>query len=148
MNRHQAGHAGAFLEHFTHAVARRLRRHHRHVDAFRRRDPAEADREPVREHEHLAGREVRRDLLTEQVRLHQIRHEHHHDVGPRRGRRDVERREPGFRRGLPAAAARPHADANVDAAVSQVQRVRMSLRAVADDGHPPPRIAERSTSES
>ena len=137
MNRDQARHAGAFLEHFADAMARRLRRDHRHVDALGRRDPAEADREAVREHQHLAGREVRRDLLLEQIRLHQIGHEDHDHVGPLRGGRRLERREAVLFRRLPAAAARPHADADVGAAVLQVQRVRVALRAVADHGDAP-----------
>ena len=47
--------------------------------------------------------------------------------------------KPAASAALPAAAARPHADAHVGAAVAQVQRVRVALRAVAHDGHAPRR---------
>ncbi len=61
MDGEQRRRARAFDEQLTDAMARRLRRDHRDVDVLRRHDPAEADVEAVREHQHLAGLQVRRD---------------------------------------------------------------------------------------
>ena len=103
---------------------------------LRRLDRAEANVEPVREHQRLAGFvEVRRDVALPDRRLRGVGREHHQDIAPGGGVRDARHRQPRpF--GLRAALARlgePNPD--VDAALLQVQRVRVPLRAVADDGH-------------
>ena len=64
-----AGVPRAFDVQLADAVARRLRRDHRHVDVLARHDRAEADVEAVREHQHLARRQVRLDVVLVQLRL-------------------------------------------------------------------------------
>ena len=75
--------AAALDEHLAHAMARRLRRDHRDVDASRGGvDLAEADVEPVREHQRLAGGQMRRDVLAVERGCAVSGVEHHDDVGP------------------------------------------------------------------
>ena len=126
--------AAAFDEQLANAMARRLRRDHRHVDVLRRLHGAEADVEPVREHQHLALGHVRLDLRIHR-RRRRVGHENHDDVGPLRrfgGRGDRQAVRLGLALRL---AVRREAHFHLHAAVLQVQRVRVPLRSVADDGH-------------
>ena len=128
--------AAAFDVELADAVARRLRRDHRDVDVRRRRDRAEADVEAVREHQHLAGGQVRRDLAAVEPAWRcvsgtstMITSAHFGHLGHR-----VDG-QPRRRRLLARPAGRGQPDPHVHAAVLQVQRVRMALRSVADDRH-------------
>ena len=100
-----------------------------------RRDCAEANVEAVREHQRLARGEVRRDLVRVELRLRRVGREEHRRRRPRRRPRPPTRpsgpRPSPWRRSCSVGV---QADAHVDAAVVEVQRVRMTLRAVADDG--------------
>ncbi len=128
--------AGVLEEHLADAVAGGLGRDHRHVHALRHLDPAEADREAVREEQQLAGPEVRCDGLRVEPRLLEVRRQDHDEIRPGRCRGRRHRREAvGFRR-LPGAAARPEAHADIHAAVPQVERVGVALGSVSDDRDP------------
>ena len=58
-----------------------LGRDHRHVDKVRHLDEAEVDREAMRKHERLAGRQMRGDLFLIEVSLNVIRYQDHQRVG-------------------------------------------------------------------
>ena len=92
------------------------------------------DVEAVREHERLAGRHVRRDLLVVQVALDMIGDQDHHHLGGFGGVGDRHHFQAGGFRFRPGLAALIEADHYVHARIAQVQRVRMALAAVADDG--------------
>ena len=117
----------------THQVTRPLRRDHRDVDAFGRRDRPEVDVEPVREHQHVAGFEVGPDVVGVRLGLRRVGQDHHDDVCLTDGVGRVEHAEAGIlgdRAGL-RTGTQTHAD--VVSGVPQVQGVRMSLAAEAED---------------
>ena len=112
----------------------RLRRDHDHVVILGRRDPAEVDVEPVREEHGRTRGEVRRDLRVPHALLHVVGDEHRDDL--RAADRIGDRRDLGARflgRGS-GRAAFAQADDDLDAGVAEVQRVRVTLAAEADDG--------------
>ena len=134
LDRDQARHALAVDELAADQVTGALRRDHDHVDVGRRLDVAEPDVEAVPEGERLAGGQVRLDGLGVDVPLHVVRGQDHDHVGlgRRLGRRDHPQALVG---GLhPGLRALGQPDPDVDARVAQAQRVRVPLRAVADDG--------------
>ena len=63
LDRDEGRRAAALEEDLAHPVAGGLRCDQGNVDVGRRLDGLEADVEPVGEHQHLPGAEVRRDLL-------------------------------------------------------------------------------------
>ena len=132
-HRDEARHAAAFFVGAAHEVTGTLRRDHPDVDTGGRCDLVEVDVEAVRERERVAVREVRRDVGLVDLLLLGVGQQHHDDVGfPHRvaGRQHAQTR--GFGLGLRLRSfAQP--DDHVDAGVLQVQRVRVSLRAVAED---------------
>ena len=133
VDRDQHRHAAALLEGRAHRVARRLRRDHDHVEVGARLDQAVVDVEAVRERERRALLHVRTDRLRVDLRVVLVRQQDHHDVGVlhRFGHfLDGEARAFGL---LPRHAALAQADGDLDARVRQVLRVRVALRAVADD---------------
>ncbi len=115
-------------------MAGRLRRDHDHVVILGRRDPAEVDVEPVGEEHGRARGEVRRDVRIPHALLDMVGHEHGDDL--RTADRVRDRRDLGARffcRGSGRASfAQPHDD--LDAGVAEVQCVRVTLAAEADDG--------------
>ena len=95
---------------------------------------AKANVEAVGEHQHLAGLEVGRDVVLVDLGLRSVGHEDHDHVSPRGG---FGGRGHGQSRALRLSArlaGHGESDAHVDAAVLQVQSVRVSLRSVSDDG--------------
>jgi len=97
-------------------------------------DVAEADVETVRESEGLARCEVGLDLVVVDAALVLVGREDHDDVGPCGGvgdGLDLEAVLLRLGRGLRAILQR---DGDLDARVTQVLRVGVALRAVADDG--------------
>ncbi len=118
----------------AHPVTGRLRGDQRYVDVGGRLDGLEADVEAVREHQHLARAQVRRDLLRVDAGLPGIRGQDHDHVRPGRG---VAPRNDGQALGFgsrPRAAAGVEGHLHRNAAVPQVERVGMPLRSVPEDG--------------
>ena len=133
MDGHQAGNAAALLVLAADQVAGALRGDEADVDAGRRLDLVEVDREAVGEHEQVAGRDPVGDVGLPDLGLLLVREQDHHDVAAAGGVGDVEDLEAG---GLGIGAARrvrAEADDDVDAGVLQVERVGVALRAVAED---------------
>src|SRR5439155_9860799 len=95
----------------------------------------EPDIESVREHQRLAGTEVRLDIIAVEPRLTGGGSEDHDD--PRLRCRIAYTGDGQSRgaRGLTTPRVFTQADDDVDSAVSQVERVRVSLAAVADNRH-------------
>src|SRR6185312_3845640 len=89
--------------------------------------------EPVREDDGLPGAQLGRELLGPQRRLRRVGREDHDDVGPRRRRVRRLDGEAGFLGDRAPARAGQERYAHVDAGVAKVLRVRVPLRAVADD---------------
>src|SRR5438045_9590818 len=113
----------------------RLRGDHRHVDGSGRRDFAEVNVEPVREHQRLAGE--RPDCWSDRAlvdgTLLLIGDEHHDHVARAGGIGDGTHLEPVSGGPRPRLPSRPETDDHFRATVAQVLRVRMSLTAVAND---------------
>ena len=80
MHGHQAGHPAALGELAADQVARALRRDHADVDAGRRLDLAEVDREAVGEHQQVAGGDPVPDLGLPDLGLLLVRQQDHHHV--------------------------------------------------------------------
>ena len=135
MDRQQARHAGAALIFGAHGVARALGRDHHHVEVGARLDQVEMDVEAVREHQRRAVLHVAVQVIAVDVGLQFVGREHHHHVGPFGGLgdfHDLELLGLGLLDALRALAQR-HGDV-LDAGIAQVERVRMALAAIADDG--------------
>ncbi len=133
MDGHQARHAGPLLELAADHVAGALRGDHADVDARRRLDLAEVDREAVGEHEQVAGRDPVLDLALPDLGLPLVRKQDHHDVALAGGVGDVEDLEAmGFGLGARGGVG-TQPDDDVDAGVLQVERVGVALGAVAED---------------
>src|SRR5690606_16601398 len=97
-------------------------------------DLAVVDVEPVREQQCAARTQVARDLVAVHRGLDRVRDEERDDVGCGDGVGDGTHVEAGRARGGGGAAVRAQADRGGDAAVVQVERVGVTLTAVADDG--------------
>src|SRR6266403_5667746 len=126
--------SAAFGEDFANAVAGSLGSDHGDVDVGGRLDGAEANVEAVREHEGLAGLEIWRNGVAIEFGLLGVRCKNHDHIGPSRGfggRIDGEAFFFGFGAGG-AALGKSHADRY--ATVTQIERMCVALRAVADDG--------------
>ena len=134
MHGDEARHAAALLVFAAHGVARALRRHHADVEVGARLDQIEMHVEAVREHQRRALLHVGGEVLLVDVALQLVGRQHHDDVGPLGGLGDVHHLEAGalglLRRGRALAQRDGHV---LDAAILEVQRVRVTLAAVADD---------------
>ena len=130
----QRGGAAAFGEDFADAMAGRFRRNHGDVDILRRLDGAEANVEAVREHERLAFMEMRLNIIAVDLGLLGIGREYHDDVRPFGSLAGRHHSETLFFGSRARRATFVQAHANTNAAIPQVQRVSVALRAVADDG--------------
>ena len=129
----QAGNAAAGLELAADEVARTLRGDHADVDAGRRLDLAEVDREAVGEHQQVALGDPVLDLGLPDVGLALVGKQDHHHVAGAGGVGDVHHLE-SVLLGLGARArVGAQADDDVDPRVLEVERVRVALGAVAQD---------------
>src|SRR5271165_4265396 len=135
MNRDQRRNPHAFSEQFPYAVPRRLGSDHRYVDVGGRLDLAEVDIETMRKHEGLALGQVRGNFVAIEVALNVVRHQDHAGIGGYYGLGDGKYFEAGGLRLGDALASRGKANDYVDAAVAEVERMRVPLAAVADDGN-------------
>ena len=131
----QGGHAATGLVDAADEVARALRRDHPDVDDARRVDPAEVDVEAVGEHQQVAGPQVRGDRRVVDGLLGRVRDQDHDHVGGPNGLVDVHDPQAGIGDELAALRRRREAHDDIDAALVEVERMRVALAAVADDRH-------------
>jgi hypothetical protein len=116
-------------------VAGPFRRHHQHVDIGARLDEVEMHVEPMGEHQggtvlHVAG-----EMIAIDVGLDLVGREHHDHIGPFRGLRDLHHGKLLALRLLGRARALPKGDRDVlHARIAKIERMRMALAAIADDG--------------
>jgi hypothetical protein len=103
---------------------------------LRRLDLAVVDGEAVREHQEVAGAEIRLYGFAEQRGLAHVRREHDDDVRLPDGVGHVEDAQAVPLRLRPGLAAGVEADPDVDAGVAKVLRVGVPLAAVSDDRDP------------
>ena len=134
VHRDERRHAAALGVGATHEVTRALGGDHDHVDGLRRADALEADVEAVRERQGLALAHRRFDELVVRCLLLGVGHREHDHVGPLGGGGDVHHLEAGGLGLGGRLAAVAQADDDLHTRLLQVQRVRVTLRAVADDG--------------
>ncbi len=132
---HQHRHAAALGVRRAHRVPRRLGRDHHHVEVLSRRHLAVVDVEPVGERERRALLDVRLDLGLVGRRDVLVGHQHHHEVGALDRGGDLLGLQARLLDLVPRRAALANADRDLDAGVVEVLRVRVALRAVADDRH-------------
>ena len=120
MNGEKRGRAAAFGEDFADAMAGSLGSDHADVDILRRLNRAKTNVEAVGEHERLAFREMRLDLLAIELRLLRVWRENHDDIGPSGGLGgSVDREAFLFGFGAGGAAFRK-TDADAYAAVTEI----------------------------
>src|SRR5215831_8264786 len=134
MNCHQSGYADTLHEELAHSMSGRFGGDHRNIDILWRRDLLEVDVEAVGEHERFPRRHVRRDFLIVQITLEVVMYKDHDYVrllGGTAGVQDAQARGFGF---YPGFAARIESDDDVHAGIAQIQRMRVALAAIADDG--------------
>ena len=118
----------------THEMTRSLGGGHHDIDAGGRHDAVEADVEAMGEEDGVAVGEVRGDLRLVHRLLLGVRKQDHDGVGPLRGLRDRHHGQAlGLGLGLRGGTV-AQADDHVDARFLEIQRMGMTLRAVADDG--------------
>ncbi len=134
MDGDQARHAAALHVFAAHGVAGALGRDHDHVDIGGRLDQAEVDVEAVSKGERRAGLHVALDVILPDRRLMFIGREDHDEVGPLRGRRVGQHLEAGRFDLLGSRRTFAQGDGDFGhAAVAQVLRMGMALRAIADN---------------
>ena len=127
-------HAAALGVGGAHGVAGRLGRDHPHVEVGARHDLAVVHVEAVRERQRRALLDVGLDVVLVDGGDLLVGQQDHDDVGGLHGVGDFGDLQAGLLGLGPGSAALAQADRDLDAAVVQVLRVRMALRAVADDG--------------
>ena len=134
MDGDEARHAAALLVFAAHGVARAFRRDHADVEIGARLDQVEVDVEAVREHQRRALLHVGLKVVLVDVALQLVGRQHHDDVGPLGRLGDFHHLEAGALGLLGRGRALAQRDGHVlDAAILEVQRVRVTLAAVADD---------------
>ena len=89
----------------------------------------------MREHQGLACGHVRRDLVVVEIGLNVIGDQNHDRIGGLGGFGNGQDFQAGGFGLLPALAARIQSDDDVQARIAQIQRMRVALAAVADDGN-------------
>ena len=130
----QHGHAAAGGVGAAHRVARGLGRHHHHVQVGTRLHLTVVDVEAVCERQHCALLQVRLDVGLVGSGDVLVRHQDHHEVGALDGISHRSHLQAG-RTGLAIGrTANAHAHRHVHTRILQVERMGMTLRAVADDG--------------
>ena len=135
LDSNQGGNARSLPVYLTHHVSRALGSNHGHIHLRRRHDLTEVNVEPVAEHQGLAGRQVGLDRALEDCPLRLVGNQDHDHLGLSRSLfhgADLE----AFALSLgPGPAPLVQSDHHVQAAVSEIQGMGMSLTAVADDGN-------------
>jgi hypothetical protein len=123
----QAGDAVPLDELAPHQVAGALRRHHAHANLGARVDLPEVDREPVGEHQQVAGGDPVADLLLEHLGLLLVRQKDHHEVALARSVGDRLHAHSVALRLVDRRGVLPQPDDHVYARVLQIQRVGVPL---------------------
>src|SRR6266513_1519143 len=118
----------------AHRVAGGLRRHHPDVEILARLDQAVMDVEAVREGERGAFLDVRLDVFLVHLGVVLVGQQHHDDVGALDRLAEVGDLESALLRLVPGRAALAQANADLDPRFLQVERMGVTLRAVAEDG--------------
>jgi len=119
---------------FAHDRADHARGDHDHVDVGRRGDQVEAHIVAAGPAERLARRQPRQDLLLPDQRLRFVGGEHQQDVAGGGRLQDRHRRKAVANCPFPVEIV-PVADNHRDAAVAQIQRLRLPLVAIAQHRH-------------
>ena len=114
-------------------MARALGRDERHVDVRRRHDLLVVDREPVAEHQHVAGGDPVLDARVPDLAVELVGDEHHHDVALAGRVGGLEHPQAVALGRGDAAGLGTQADDDRDAGVLEIECVGVALRAVADD---------------
>ena len=125
----------ARLEEPAHEVPRPLGRDHDHVVPRPGVDLPEVDVEAVGEEQRRARLEIRRDLALVDALLHVVGEEDGDELGAAHRLGERLDRQAGLLGGRPGRAPFAQPDLDVDARVAQVERVGVTLAAVAEDGH-------------
>ena len=133
VDRHQARHPSAFLELCANQVPGPLGGNHADVDAGRRLDLAEVDREAVGEHQQVALAHPVADIRFPDLCLAFVGQQDHHHVAAAGGVCDVEHLEAGGFRLRAGRRVGTQPDHDVVTGLRQVQRVRVALGAEAQD---------------
>ena len=134
MNGDEAGRSLARDIFAAHRMAGSFRRDHEHVHKRRGRDLLEMNVEAVRKRERFALGQVGENALFINFRLFLVGRQDHDDIGFFGRFRGGHHFEPRFFRDRPGFASFIEADHDVHAAVFKVERVRVALAAVTDDG--------------
>src|SRR5712692_7830418 len=135
VHRDQHRHAAARRVGGAHRMARRLGRDHPDVEVGARLDQAVVDVEAVREGERGAFLDIRLDMVLVHLGVVLVGQQDHDDVRPLDRRPDLGHLQSRLSRLVPGRAALAQADRHLDAGFLEVERVRVALRAVADDRH-------------
>ena len=129
----QRGRSVPLREEPPHDVARPFRGDHDHVVALGGRDALVEDVEAVGEQHRCSRSEVRLDVLLEYLRLHLIRQQDRDELGAGDGLGDRADRQ-ARRLGLtPRGRALAQAHLDLDARITEVERMGVALAPVADD---------------
>ena len=131
----QARHATPLLVHAAHQVPGPFGRNHEHIDIGRRHHLPKVDVKPVGKGKGIARFEIGANIGFVHSLLDFVVNQDHHDVPPLAGLGHIGDFQP-FGLGLSAPLAiRAQAHHHLDATLRQVERMRVALTAVANDGH-------------
>ncbi|MCY1380334.1 hypothetical protein D9M69_681420 [compost metagenome] len=116
-------------------MARGLGSNHPHVEVGTRLNETVVHVEAVREDERSALLDVRGHVVLVDGSDLLVRQQDHDDIGRLDGISDFSNLQAGLADLVPRGAALAQTDHDLDAAVVQVLRMRVTLRAVTDDGN-------------
>jgi hypothetical protein len=133
MHGDQVRHAAALGIGVAHGVARGLRRDHPHIEVGARDHLAEVHVKAMGERQRGAFADIRLDRLAVHGGDLLVRQQHHHHVGTLDGHANLGHLQAGLLHLGPGRTALAQTDRHLDAAVAEILRVRMALRAVAHD---------------
>ncbi|MNT01327.1 hypothetical protein D3C72_1357880 [compost metagenome] len=135
MHRDQVRHAATLRVRAAHGVTRSLGSDHPHVEVGARLHETVVHVEAVREDERSAFLDVRGHVVLVDGGDLLVGQQDHDDVGRLHGISDFSDLQASLADLVPRSAALAQADHDLDAAVVQVLRMCVTLRAVADDGN-------------
>src|SRR5690606_29551730 len=130
----QCGHAAPLVVGAAHGVAGGLGSHHDDVDVIARLNLTVVDVEAVSKGQHGAGLDVGGDVVAVDLSDVLVGQQDHDEIGGLHGVAHFLNLQAGILGLGPGGAALAQADHHVHAGIMQVERVRVALRTVADDG--------------